>query len=263
MIDPVFHLPFLTGLLAALLLAWCGLLERLREEGLAALSYAQAGGLGLVAAPLLGLAALPGALLGALAAATVKPWLARSADGLILLLLGTWGLSLLLVANLPSGENLGRLLVDGQLYFTRLEHAVGLGLALLAALVLLPRLTRGLQRERLFPARRASLPSRLVFELLVAASLALAAASLGVMAAFALAFLPARAAFQIATRWSSALLIALGIGLGAHLLAFVLALQLDQPYGPVVTLLLLATALPAEWLARQRTPLPSAANPPS
>jgi len=261
MIDPIFHLPFLTGLLAALLLAWCGLIKRLREEGLAALSYAQAGGLGLVAAPLLGLSALPGALLGALAAATVKPWLARSADGLILLLLGTWGLSLLLVANLPSGENLGRLLVDGQLYFTRREHAVGLGLTLLAALVLLPRLTRRIQRERLFPTRRAGLLSRLALELLVAASLALAAASLGVMAAFALAFLPARAAFQVAAHWSSALLIALGIGLGAHLLAFVLALRFDQPYGPVITLLLLAAALSTELAMRKA--LPTAANPPS
>ncbi|MEF3193723.1 MAG: ABC transporter [Halothiobacillaceae bacterium] len=251
MIDPVFHLPFLTGLLAALLLAWCGLPLRLRNEGLAALSYAQAGGLGLAAAPLFGLATLPGALFGALAAALVKPWLAHTADGLILLLLGAWGLSLLLVANLPSGEHIGRLLIDGQLYFTRLEHAVGLGLALLAALILLPRITRALQRERLFPARRASLPSRLVFELLVAASLALAAASLGVMAAFALAFLPARIAFRLAPRWSVAILLALAVGAGSHLLAFFLALHLDQPYGPVLTLLLLASALPAEALARK------------
>ncbi|MEW6765173.1 MAG: ABC transporter [Pseudomonadota bacterium] len=254
MIDPIFHLPFLTGLLAALLLAWCGLLLRLRDEGLAALSYAQAGGLGLAAAPLIGLGALPGALSGALAAALIKPWLARSADGLILLLLGAWGLSLLLVANLPSGEHIGRLLIDGQLYFTRAEHALGLGLALLIALAALPALTRALQREHLFPAHPARLPARLGFELLTAASLALAAASLGVMAAFALAFLPARIAFRHAQRWSAALLLALGIAACAHLLAFLLALRLDQPYGPVLTLLLLLLALATEGLNRRACP---------
>ncbi len=247
-IDSIFHLPLLTGSIAAVLLAWCGLLLRLRNESLAALSYAQAGGLGMVAAPLLGVATLPGALFGATAAALLKPWLARSADGLIVLLLATWGLSLLLLANLPSAEQVGRMMIDGQLYFTRLEHALGLAIGLALASILLPALTRSIQRERLFPAHPVSRRQKLEIELLLAGSLALAAASLGVMAAFALAFLPARMAFQLTSRWSHALLLALTLGLAAHLVAFFLALHFDQPYGPVLTLTLLGAAYAATWL---------------
>ncbi|MEW5837895.1 MAG: metal ABC transporter permease [Pseudomonadota bacterium] len=246
-LDGIFHLPLLTGGLAALLLAWCGLILRLRGESLAALSYAQAGGLGMVAAPLLGLPPLPGALLGAGAAAALKPWLARSADGLIALLLATWGLSLLLIANLPSGDHVGRMMLDGQLYFTRQEHALGLALALAAALALLPGLTLGIQREQLFPTQAASKAQNLQIELLLAASLAVVAASLGVMAAFALAFLPARMAFQLASRWSQALLFALALGLTAHLVAFFLALRFDQPYAPVLTLILLIATAGITW----------------
>ena len=245
--DSIFYLPLLTGSIAAILLAWCGLLLRLRNESLAALSYAQAGGLGMVAAPLLGVATLPGALLGATAAALLKPWLARSADGLIVLLLATWGLSLLLLANLPSGEHVGRMMIDGQLYFTRLEHTLGLAIGLALASVLLPGLTRSIQRERLFPAHPVSRMQNLNIELLLAGSLALAAASLGVMAAFALAFLPARIAFRLSSRWARALLLALTLGLAAHLSAFFLALHFDQPYGPVLTLTLLGAAYASTW----------------
>ena len=248
--DSIFYLPLLSGTLAALVLAWCGLLLRLRSESLAALSYAQAGGLGMVAAPLLGWPTLPGTLLGAAAAALVKPWLARSADGLIVLLLATWGLSLLLVANLPSGEYIGRMLIDGQLYFTRLEHAIGLAIGLLVASVLLPGLSRRIQRELLFPSQPMSRMHSLLIEFILAGCLALAAASIGVMAAFALAFIPARIAFRFASRWSHAVMLALVLGLLAHLVAFFLALHFDQPYGPVLTLILLVAALASAPLAK-------------
>lgn len=248
--DSIFYLPLLSGTLAALVLAWCGLPLRMRNESLAALSYAQAGGLGMVAAPLLGWATLPSALLGAAAAALVKPWLARSADGLIVLLLATWGLSLLLVANLPSGEHIGRMLIDGQLYFTRLEHAIGLAIGLLVASVLLPGLSRRIQRELLFPAQPMSRMHSLLIEFILAGCLALAAASIGVMAAFALAFIPARIAFRFASRWSHAVMLALALGLLAHLVAFFLALHFDQPYGPVLTLILLVAALASAPLAK-------------
>ena len=59
-----------------------------------------------------------------------------------MLLVTGWGLSVLLVANLPLAERLGHALFDGQLYFVEREHLIAAWLALGIAGGLLLRLSR-------------------------------------------------------------------------------------------------------------------------
>ena len=57
--------------------------------------------------------------------------------------------------------------------------------------------------------------------------------------AFALAFAPPWIAFRIARGWRYCLLISATVALIAFLLAFTVALVLDQPFGPVLVAVLL------------------------
>jgi zinc transport system permease protein len=66
---------------------------------------------------------------------------------------------------------------------------------------------------------------------------------LGVMGAFALVFIPPWLAFRRAANWRSGLRLALAIGALGYLGAFALALALDQPFGPVLTILLVMLGL--------------------
>ena len=79
-------------------------------------------------------------------------------------------------------------------------------------------------------------------DLLTAASLAVATATLGLMGAFALVFVPAWIAFRLAPSWRWTLILAALIGGGVYLAAFLAALALDQPFGPVLVALLVAGA---------------------
>ena len=54
------------------------------------------------------------------------------------------------------------------------------------------------------------------------------------MGAFALVLVPVWLAFRCATGWRWTLIVAALAGLGGYLIAFVLALGLDQPLGPVL-----------------------------
>ena len=74
--------------------------------------------------------------------------------------------------------------------------------------------------------------------MLVAAVLAIATMSIGVMAAFAMIFVPPLIAWQWARTWRGSLLLATLAGLLAYLVAFALALAADQPFGPVLALTL-------------------------
>ena len=78
---------------------------------------------------------------------------------------------------------------------------------------------------------------------MVALCLALATMSLGVMGAFALVFIPPWLAFRRAKNWRNGLAWALGIAVLAYVVAFVAALGLDQPFGPVLALLLVLVGL--------------------
>jgi zinc/manganese transport system permease protein len=165
-----------------------------------------------------------------------------------LLLTGGWALAVLLAANHPLAERLGHALFDGQLYFAGSEQlwlaAGGGGLAL----TLLRRLSRHLLLARIYPdifrlRGGRAWPIEIGFDLLAALCLALATMTLGVMGAFALVFIPPWLAFRRAKIGVPGLRFALTLGLLAYLGAFALALALDQPFGPVLTLLLVVLGL--------------------
>jgi zinc transport system permease protein len=83
----------------------------------------------------------------------------------------------------------------------------------------------------------------LIFDLLIAAGLALATASVGVMGAFGLVFVPSMIAYRIGPSWRCALWMATGISLLAYAAAFALAFSIDQPFGPILVFVLTGFAV--------------------
>ncbi|KAB7627224.1 metal ABC transporter permease [Alkalilimnicola sp. S0819] len=250
-LDPLFTTPLLTGLCCALLLSVLGCWLRVREEWLAALGLAHVAAagalLGLAAQLPAPLASASGALLAALGKAVAG---LRGNSGYGLMILAGWSLTLLLAANTALGEELAHALIDGQLYFVADWQLRAMAATTLLSLALLPWLNRRLLRAQLLPEgdRANARPAwrwHGAFDLLSAAALALATGSVGLMAAFALVFIPAWLAFVLAPGWRAALLLSPALGVGAYLLAFVLALGADQPFGPtlVACLLVLSTAV--------------------
>ncbi|RFA27021.1 ABC transporter [Alkalilimnicola ehrlichii] len=248
--DPLFRVPFFTGLLLAALLPILGLYLRLRGEWLAALGYAHIAGAGGVLAPLVGVPIIAGALGGGALVALAKGLLRRKGnDTYALFILIGWSVMLLGAAYSHHAQLIGQALIDGQLYFIGSQH-------LLTALVLgglvvfgLPFLSRLLLREHLFPwhDRANGRPVRLqsvAFDLLAAVTIGLAATAMGVMAAFAVLFVPAWIAFALAPGWRWALLLAATMSIVAYLLGFVAAVLFDLPFGPaLVAVLVLFTPL--------------------
>jgi zinc/manganese transport system permease protein len=248
LLDPLFIQPFFTGLCFAVLLPLIGAYLRLRDEWLAALAFAQMAAAGSLLAMLAGIPLMLGGLLAAAGAAGLKSLFDGAARGVqgaayaLLLVLG-WAVSVLLVANLPLAERLGHALFDGQLYFTDASHlaAALVGVVILGAGLL--RLSRGLLLAHFFPdffkARgRSAHRIHFFFDLLVAAALALATMSVGVMAAFAMVFVPPLVAWRWSRNWQQSLLLAVGVGVFAYLLSFMVALLLDQPFGPLLAVTL-------------------------
>lgn len=272
--EPMFRVPFLTGVMLAPVAAVLGVYLRLRGEWLAALAYAQIAAAG----GLLALALQAPVLLGTLAAtalvAAVKGLLARVGnDHFALLMLLGWGLTLAVASFSPHGEMLGRALMDGQLYFTGLEHLWGALVLLLVGGLALPWLSRRLLLARCFPDHFSAngipaWPHRLLFDLLVVLAIALATVSFGVMAAFALIFVPAWVSWGVAHGWRAVLWLTAMLAELVYLIAFVLAIALDQPFGPVLVVLVSALAglrlLTPVLIRRHRTAvLPSAAAEPA
>jgi zinc transport system permease protein len=242
--DPLFRIPFLTGLVLALMLPLLGMYLRLRNEWLAALALAQMASSGALVATALGAPLLLGGAGTALAAALIKSQSGRSGDsGYALMLLAGWGASVLLVSNLPLAEQAGHALFDGQLFLigsSQLAAALVIAALLLAAL---RWLSRPLLLLRFFPEffRARALPQRrydLAFDLLSAVVLALATTSIGVIAAFGLVFVPPWIAYRRAASWRRGLLWAVAIGVLGYVSAFVAALVFDQAFGPVCALVL-------------------------
>ena len=238
----LFLTPFLTGLCFALLLPLLGCYLHLREERLAALAYANVAAAGALGAMALNLPLVMGGLLAAAAAALLKRGLrGRLVQGTVyaLLLLLGWAMAILLTANLPMAERIGHALFDGQLYFTGLGHLALAALGLLLGAIALRVLSRHLLLAQLFPqiahSRGCAGRHELAFDLLVALVLALATMVIGVMAAFALVFIPAWVAFARARKWRSGLVWASVFGTTTYLAAFAAALWLDQPFGPLFT----------------------------
>ncbi len=250
--DPLFRLPFMTGLLLAAVLPLLGTLLMLREEWLAALGLAHLA----AASALLGLAAgvpaVIGGTIGALLGGAAKTALrARGNAAYGFMILIGWAAMLLVAANTAIGDSLGHAMIDGQLYFAAtVDLSAALTLAILSA-AFLPWLSGKLLRARFFPRfeRANALPAwrwHLCMDLLAAAAMAVGTATLGLMGAFALVFVPAWLAFRLAPGWRWTLSISAVIGTGGYLIAFLLALSLDQPFGPVlVAVLVVITAVTA------------------
>lgn len=242
----LFLTPFLTGLALALLLPVLGCYLRLRQQWLASLAYAQMAAAGALVATVAAAPALFGGLVAACLAGFLRPLSARRLSGMagdVLLLLGGWALSVLLVATWPQAERLGHSLFDGQLYFAGERELWLAATALLVALSLLHRGHRVLMLAQLFPdfhrlRGRPMWPSQLGFDVLAALCLAVATLGLGVMAVFALAFIPPWLAFRRQRNWWQAIGRAVSLAVLAYSLAFGFALRLDLPFGPVLALLL-------------------------
>lgn len=249
--NELFLIPFLTGLCLAVLLPLLGCYLRLREEWLAALAYSHVAAAGALLALVGGAPPSLGGVAAAGLAGAGKQLFSRRLSGgasYALLLLGGWAVAVLLAANQPMAERLGHALFDGQLYFAASEQLWLVGGAMVAALLILRRLSSSLLLAHVYPDffRARGLrawPIQSGFDLLAALILALATMSLGVMGAFALVFIPPWLAFRRGRNWRTGLGLALLIGVLAFVCAFLVALGLDQPFGPVLALLLIVVGL--------------------
>ena len=247
----LFLLPFLTGLGLALVLPVLGCFLRLRDEWLAALAYAHVAAAGALLALVSGLAPAVGGMSAAALAGVGKRLFARRLAGgaaFAILLLAGWAVAVLLAANQPLAEQLGHSLFDGQLYFSGTAQLMLVAPWVVISGAALAVLSRHLLLARVYPdyfsARRLrAWPVVFGFDLIAALTLALATMAMGVMGGFALVFVPAWIAFRRARSWRGGLVLAALIGLGAYAAAFLLALGLDQPFGPVLALLLIAVGL--------------------
>lgn len=253
-LDPLFLMPFLNGLILALLLPTLGGYVRLREEWLASLGLAEVVSAGVVLGTYLlkPLAVL--ALGAAVLAAALKAWLGRSGnDNYAVMILFGWAAALLGAANGTHGEEIGRSLISGQIYFTNRTHfnqLLGLGVACLGAL---PLISQRILRNRIFPEHQGANGrswswSEILFDVILAVALALASTVIGVMAAFALIFAPTWVAFRFARGWRDVIVWSAAGGIFIYLLAFAGAIALDQPFGPLLVLGLVG------WTGLRRLP---------
>jgi zinc transport system permease protein len=228
----------------------------LREEWLAALGLAHLAAAGALLGLAAGAPAVIGGAAGALvggAAKTAMSARGNAAYGFMILI--GWTAMLLVAANTAIGDSLGRAMVDGQLYFAAtVDLSAALILATLSA-ASLPWLSGKLLRARFFPRleQANALPAwrwHLGTDLLAAAGMAVGTATLGLMGSFALVFVPAWLAFRFARGWRWTLIISAVIGIAGYLIAFLLALFLDQPFGPILVAALVIVAAAATAVPR-------------
>jgi zinc/manganese transport system permease protein len=258
--DSLFVVPFFAGLALALLLPLVGNLLRLRDEWLATLGLAHLATAGALLGMALHLPTFVGALAGALSGAGAKQASGgRSNSAYGLMILAGWALTLLVAANTTLGDALAHALIDGQLYFAGGSEVAIAAVVLFMALPALCWLTPRLIAARLFPERERAngLPAwrwHLGFDLLAATAIAAGTATFGLMASFALIFVPPWIAFRLAPDWRHARWLAAGIGFAGYGAAYWLALVFDQPFGPMlVGLLVLSFGISTLWCRRVKT----------
>ncbi len=248
LIDPMFRIPFFTGLCLAAGLSLVGALLRLQDEWLAAFGLSQMAAAGAIAAVPLGLPVLAGAFGAAGAALVLHAALPRASNShhALMILIG-WSATLLIGAHIDHGQTVGEALLRGQLYFTRAPHLAGAATLLLGIVVLWPWLSPRLLTSRFFPdhhkANRIPVwPYQSAFALLVIFSTVLGTISVGAFPAFALLFVPPWVGFVLVSGWRRSVLATVAVGCGAYVAAFVLAIILDLPFGPVLTAVLILAA---------------------
>lgn len=251
--DPLFRIPFATGLLLALVLPTIGVLLRLRDEWLAALGLAHLAGVSGLVGLAAGIPAILGAPLGAVAGGLLKSFgRFRGNTVYALMILIGWATTLLVAANTTLGSAMGHALVEGQLYFAGSIHLASSLAFTVAVIVLIPWMMPVLVRARLFPGlvtpRDRSARWHIGFDVLVALGMAVGTGTLGLMAAFALVFVPPWLAFRRASHWQACLAISISLGAICYISAFTAALLWDQPFGPtLVAVLVVLAGLDMVW----------------
>lgn len=249
--DPMFRVPFFTGLLLAISLPQLGLLLSLRREWLATLGIAHLAGAGGVLGGLLALPTLPAALAAATLGVAIRNLQPRSGNELYAMMILTgWSAALIAASLSQDAHGIGQLLVDGQLYFTTWLHfvvALPLTMALMACSGFL---MRGLLQQQLMPTPDHAVRHRQLQWLLsafLAIGVSLAAMTMGIMATFALLFVPAWVASGIAASWRQARWLVSVLALLCYLLSYTIALLADLPFGPVFVMVLTLAGL-LRWL---------------
>ncbi len=245
--DPLFRVPFLVGLLLAAGLSLIGALLRMRNEWLAALGLSQIAAAGGMIAAFLHLPALVGAFGAAGVAILVRSALPKVGNShyAVMILLG-WSAVLLLGSFMNHGRTIGESLLLGQLYFTYTPHLLGAAALLLLAVALFPWLSPRLLVARFFPDYHAAnrmrvWPYRVAFALLTLLGAVFGTISIGAFPAFAMIFVPPWVGFVLVDGWARSVVISVFIGVISYVAAFVLALLLDLPFGPVLVALLVLT----------------------
>lgn len=245
LVDPIFRVPFLVGLLLAFIVPPLGCYIRLRDEWLAALALSQMAAAGALIAGMVGLPPLVGAFGIAGMAAVFKGRLSRAGNDLYAFGISAgWAAVLLAAANITHGDEISHGLTDGQLYFATGGHLVGASLLLVVAAVALATSSRRLLVARLMPERYTAnqapvWPLNMLFDLLVAAAIAVTTMAIGVIGTFTLVFVPASLVFRVASGWRRAIVFSAVVGLASYVPAFAGAILLDQPFGPVFVAALL------------------------
>jgi zinc/manganese transport system permease protein len=246
--DPLFRVPFLTGFCLAVALSVIGALLRMRNEWLAALGLSQIAAAGGMVAALVGVPVLIGAFGLAAVTMLVKAALPRVGNShYALIILAGWSATLLIGSYVDHGQIIGETLLRGQLYFTHAGHLAGALVLLVVALSTFRWLSRCLLTARFFPDyhranRMPTRPYRTLFGLLVMTSAVLGTIALGAFPAFALLFVPSWVGFVLVDGWMRSVMASAVVGVLTYVAAFVLAMVMDLPFGPVLTGLLVLVA---------------------
>ncbi len=248
--DPIFRVPFLVGLLLAMGLSLVGALLRMRNEWLAALGLSHIAAAGAMVGAVLHVPVLVGAFGAAGLAMMIRSALPKVGNShyAAMILLG-WSATLILGSYMDHGRTIGESLLLGQLYFTHTPHLAGAAGLLLVALLTYRWLSPRLLTARFFPdyhkANRIPVwPYRILFALLTLAATVLGTISIGAFPAFAMLFVPSWVGFVLVDGWARSVVASVGIGVVVYVAAFVSAMVIDLPFGPVVTgLLALSGAL--------------------
>lgn len=255
--DPLFRVPFFTGLCLAVLLSLTGAFLRMRNDWLSALGLSQIAAAGGMAALPLHIPVMAGAFGAAGVAMLILSILPRATNShYALMMLAGWSVALLIGANSDHGEIIGKSLLRGQLYFTHRPHLWASATALVMLLASVRWLSPRLLKQRFFPDfflanRLPAWRHRLVFGSIVVAAAVLGTISMGAFPAFALLFVPSWIGFVLVDGWSRALAVSVAIGAVVYMAAFVLALLADQPFGPLLTALLTILAA-LRWVPAMR-----------
>ncbi len=242
--DPLFRVPFFTGLCLAVALSLIGAFLRMRNEWLAALGLSQIAAAGGMASVPLGIPVLAGAFGAACLATLIRSALPRVGNShhALLILIG-WSGTLVIGSYADHGHVIGETLLRGQLYFTHIWHLAGSAVLLFLVLGLYKWLSPRLLKDRFFPDyhmanRIPSWPHSVLYALIVMAAAVLGTISMGAFPAFALLFVPSWIGFVMVDGWFRSVVASVFIGCAVYVAAFILAMLADLPFGPALTGLL-------------------------